>query len=79
VGWWFDPDHSVAYTPPGTSTTVTDRLLDERLTTALGQGKDQNHFTTGLGLTLFNQHCEVNAGFDLAATATRFSLSVIVR
>lgn len=79
AGWWFDPDHSVHYTPPGTSATVTDRLFDERLTTALGQGKDENHFTTGVGLTLLNQHCEVNAGFDLAATTTRFSLSVIVR
>ncbi len=76
-GAWFDPDHSVHYTPAGGNTSG-DRLFDERLTTALSTGKNQVHGTGGIGLT-FGSHLEVNAGFDLSSTLRIFSTSVIIR
>ena len=77
AGAWFDPDHSVHYTP-GAGATYDDRLFDERLTTALSTGKNQVHATGGIGLT-FGAHLEVNAGFDLASTLRIFSTSLIIR
>jgi len=78
VGAWYDPDHSVHFTPSPQSVTAVDRLFDERLATALSTGKNQVHFTGGAGLT-FNPHLELNAGFDLASTTKLFSTSLIVR
>jgi hypothetical protein len=77
AGVWFDPDHSVHFTP-GAGTTLNDRLFDERLSTALSTGKNQVHATGGIGLT-FGSHVEFNAAFDLASTTRIFSSSVILR
>jgi long-chain fatty acid transport protein len=75
VGAWFDPDHSVHFTPEA---TAPDRLFDERLSTALSTGKNQVHLTGGIGLTL-GSHLEFNAALDAASTTRIFSSSLIVR
>jgi long-subunit fatty acid transport protein len=71
-GAWFDPDHSVHFTPTG------DASFDERLSTALSTGKNQVHGTGGVGLT-FGSHFELNAGFDISSTTKIFSTSLILR
>ena len=77
AGAWFDPDHSVHFTP-GAGTTPNDRLFDERLSAALSTGKNQVHVTGGVGLTL-NPRLEFNVAFDLASTTRTFSSSLILR
>jgi hypothetical protein len=74
-GAWFDPDHSVKFTP---GVGPTDPLFDERLSTALSKGENQVHGTGGIGLT-FGRHFEVNAAIDIASTTRIFSTSLIVR
>lgn len=76
-GVWYDPDHSVHFTP-ATATGASDRLFDERFSTALSTGKSQVHGTGGVGLT-FGRHFEVNAAIDIASTTRIFSTSLIVR
>lgn len=76
AGAWFDPDHSVHYTPG--AGTPADPTFDERLTTALSTGKNQVHATGGIGLTL-GAHLEFNAAFDAASTTRIFSSSLILR
>ena len=71
-GVWFDPDHSVHFTPTG------DPSFDERMSTALSTGKNQVHGTGGIGLT-FGSHFELNAGFDISSTTKIFSTSLILR
>jgi long-subunit fatty acid transport protein len=77
AGVWFDPDHSVQFTPAA-ATTFEDRLFNERLGTALSTGKNQVHGTGGIGLT-FGTHVEINAGVDIASTTRIFSTSLIIR
>jgi long-subunit fatty acid transport protein len=77
AGAWFDPDHSVHFTR-GAGATASDRLFDERLSTALSTGKNQVHATGGIGLTL-GSHIEFNAAFDVASTTRIFSSSLILR
>jgi hypothetical protein len=77
AGAWFDPDHSVHFTP-GAGATFTDRLFDERLSTALSTGRNQVHGTGGIGLT-FGAHLEVNGAVDIASTTRIFSTSLIIR
>jgi len=78
AGIWYDPDHSVKFTPSASSVTALDRLFDERLGAALSTGKNQVHVTGGVGLT-FGSHLELNAGLDLASTTRIFSTSLIVK
>jgi long-subunit fatty acid transport protein len=78
VGAWFDPDHSVRFAPSQPSTTIFDRLFDERLAAALSQGRDQVHVTGGIGLTL-HRRLELNAGTDISPTQFRLSTSIIIR
>jgi hypothetical protein len=77
-GFWFDPDHSVKFSPIVPSETPTDRLFDERFTTALSTGKNQFHVTGGVGLAL-HARLELNGGIDLSPTSRLYSVSVIVR
>jgi hypothetical protein len=74
-GVWFDPDHSVQFTP---SANPSDRLFNERFSAALSTGKNQVHVTGGIGFT-FGRHLELNAAFDAASTTNIFSSSLIVR
>ncbi len=76
-GAWFDPDHSVKFTPAA-GPAVRDPLFEERLSTALSKGENQVHGTGGVGLT-FGRHFEVNAAIDIASTTRIFSTSLIVR
>lgn len=78
AGLWFDPDHSVKFSPVVPSETPTDRFFDERLSTALSKGQDQFHVTGGIGLKL-SDHLELNGGVDLSPTSRLYSVSVIVR
>ena len=71
-GVWFDPDHSVHFTPTGNAS------FDERMSTALSTGKNQVHGTGGVGLT-FGSHFELNAGFDVSSTTRILSTSLILR
>jgi hypothetical protein len=74
-GIWFDPDHSVRYEIP-TSTTPLDRLFDERMTVALSTGKNLVHYTGGVGVTY--KRLLLNFGIDLASSHRTISTSVIV-
>jgi long-subunit fatty acid transport protein len=74
-GLWYDPDHSVNFTP---STLPSDRLFNERFSAALSTGRNQLHVTGGIGLT-FGRHLEFNVAFDAAPTTNIFSSSLIVR
>ncbi len=78
AGLWYDPDHSVHFSPSGNAVTAIDRLFDERLATALSTGKSQIHITGGVGLS-FGSRLEFNAGFDIASTTRLFSTSLIVK
>ena len=42
AGFWFDPDHSVHFTP-----TAANDFLDERIAAMLSSGKDLWHYTVG--------------------------------
>jgi long-subunit fatty acid transport protein len=77
AGTWYDPDHSVRFTPLVAAATVRDRLFDERLATALSKGSGQVHTTGGVGLTL-TPRIELNAGLDVASRSRLFSVSFIV-
>jgi len=74
-GVWYDPDHSVHFTP---TSSPSDLLFNERFSAALSTGKNQVHVTGGVGLT-FGRHLEFNAAFDAASTTNIFSSSLIVR
>ena len=78
-GTWYDPDHSVNFEPlpAGTATNDSNRLFDERLTTALSKGEGQLHGTAGVGLTL-TPRFEFNTGLDFASRNITFSTSFIV-
>jgi hypothetical protein len=78
AGLWFDPDHSVQFTPNPAFTTAVDRLFNERFAVALATGKNRVHYTGGIGLTL-TPHVEVNAGADFASDSRLFSASIILR
>jgi hypothetical protein len=78
AGAWFDPDHSVKFSPQQPSTSVPALLYDERVSTALSKGKGQVHVTGGVGLTL-HRRVELNAATDISPRQVRVSTSVIVR
>jgi long-subunit fatty acid transport protein len=77
-GAWFDPDHSVKFSPTGTSVSAFDRLYDERMAVALSNGANQVHGTGGLGLTL-HPRAELNVAIDVSSNQFRFSSSLILR
>jgi hypothetical protein len=76
-GVWYDPDHSVHFTPLPKPSTPSERLFDERLSTALSQGRSQTHATGGVGFTL-QPRLELNAGVDIASRTRIVSTSVIL-
>ncbi len=78
AGAWFDPDHSVRFTPSEMSETPLDRLFDERLAAALSSGTREVHGTAGVGLTL-TPRLDLHAGIDISSTGRVFSTSVIVK
>jgi hypothetical protein len=76
-GAWFDPDHSVRFTPASLPGDASGRIKAEVFRAALGNGKDQVHATGGIGIRI-KPRIELNAGFDLASTIKLFSTSLIV-
>jgi long-chain fatty acid transport protein len=78
AGAWFDPDHSVHYHPTRPPASLPDALFDERFPVALSTGRNQVHWTGGIGLTL-SAHVELNAAADIAPRNKLFSTSFIVR
>jgi len=77
AGTWYDPDHSVNFTAGPASTTIFDRLFDERLAAALSRGKGQWHATGGVGLTLSSRF-QLNAGLDAASRTFIASTSLVI-
>jgi long-subunit fatty acid transport protein len=77
-GVWYDPNHSVQFNPSVPSTTIFDRLFDERLSTALSTGKALVHYTGGLGLSLSSRF-EINGSFDVTSQSRVFAASCVIR
>jgi hypothetical protein len=77
VGTWYDPDHSVQFTPSQGATLPADRLFDERMTASLSRDASRLHVTTGVGLTLA-PHIDLNGGIDVTRQQFRGSTSLIV-
>jgi long-subunit fatty acid transport protein len=78
AGVWYDPDHSVQFAATAASTTITDRLFDERLSAALSTGKSLVHFTGGVGFSV-SPRLEVNGGVDVTSRSRAISASFVVR
>jgi len=78
TGLWFDPDHSLRFSPSTPSTSRDARASDLVVSTALSRGDDQIHATGGIGLTL-HRRLELNVGADVTSSQFRWSTSVIVR
>jgi hypothetical protein len=76
LGTWFDPDHSIHFTPDRPPTGVFDAIVLERLPVIFSRGKNQVHVTGGIGLTL-SPRLEFNAGVDIASTRKVASASII--
>ena len=72
-GVWYDPDHSVQYTPFNDN-SPTDLLFIQ----AFSLGEDQVHYAGGFGLAI-NQRFEVNVGADFASSRRTASVSSIFR
>ncbi len=73
AGLWFDPDHSVRYSP-----TEANDLLDERISATLSSGRDLWHYTFGAMLAL-TPRIDLSVGVDRSSRSTLLSTSVSVR
>ena len=73
AGFWFDPDHSVHYTP-----TPANDLLDENLAATLSTGRDLWHYTFGTMIAVHSQ-VDVSAAVDYSSRSTMVSGSAIIR
>jgi long-subunit fatty acid transport protein len=78
AGVWYDPDHSVQFTPLASPTSIADRTFDERLSTALGRGGGLVHYTGGIGFSL-TPRLEINAAIDVTSQSHVLSTSMVVR
>jgi hypothetical protein len=76
-GVWYDPDHSVRFTPLASPATDTDRLFDEKMSAALSTGKNLVHYTGGIGISL--GRIEANAAADVTSRSRVLSASLVVR
>ena len=77
-GVWRDPDHSVQFVPRTSNVDLLDRAFDERIGTALSQGRDLTHVSGGVGFSL-SPRIEVNAAIDASSRTRVWSASVVVR
>jgi hypothetical protein len=73
TGAWFDPDHSVRYTP----TAAMDEF-DALLSASLRQGKNLVHYTGGIGIGLPGRTV-FDAAADLSARTRAVTASFLVR
>ncbi len=71
-GIWFDPDHSVHYTP-----TPAYDLLDERIAISLSSGRDLWHYTGGTMIAVHSR-MDLSAAIDYSQQSTRVSMSAII-
>ena len=71
AGFWFDPDHSVHFTP-----TAANDLLDERLVAMLSSGKNLWHYTFG-GMVAVHSKVDLSGAVDYSSRSTLLSLSII--
>jgi hypothetical protein len=78
AGAWYDPDHSVQFTPLANPTSSADRTFDERLSTALGRGESLVHYTGGIGFSL-TPRFEINAAIDVTSQSHVLSTSMVIR
>lgn len=77
-GVWYDPDHSVQFSPSAPATTIVDRVFNERFAAALSTGKSLVHYTGGIGLSL-SPRFELNGGFDVTTRSRTVSASCVIR
>jgi long-chain fatty acid transport protein len=77
-GVWRDPDHSVKFDPRTSNVDLLDRAFDERIATALSQGRDLTHVSGGIGFSL-SPRVEVNAALDWSSRTRVWSASMVVR
>jgi long-chain fatty acid transport protein len=77
-GVWRDPDHSVQFTPRASSVDLFERAFDERIGTALSQGRDLTHVSGGVGFSL-SPRVEANAAIDVTSRTRVWSASVVLR
>ncbi|MGC4085151.1 MAG: hypothetical protein QM736_24295 [Vicinamibacterales bacterium] len=73
AGVWYDPDHSVHYSP-----TPANDLLDERIAAALNSGRDSWHYTFGTMIAV-HPRVDISAAVDRSSRTTVVSTSAIVR
>lgn len=78
IGVWRDPDHTVKFAPRTSNVDLFDRAFDERIGTALSQGRDLTHVSGGVGFSL-SPRVEVNAALDVSARTRVWSASMVVR
>ena len=78
AGIWYDPDHSVRFSPTVPATTIRNQLLDELLGSALSTGRGRVHYTGGIGWSL-NPRFELNGSFDVTARSRTISASCVIR
>jgi hypothetical protein len=71
-GFWYDPDHSVHFSP-----TSANDFLDERLAAMLSSGKDLWHYTFG-GMIAIHPKADFSAAVDHSSRTTLVSASIIV-
>ena len=71
AGAWFDPDHSVHYTP-----TAANDLIDERLSASLGSGRNLWHYAFGT-MAAVSPRVDVSAAVDHSARSTIVSASLV--
>ena len=73
VGAWYDPRHTVRYTPSAQRT-----LNDELFSAYLPRGRNLVHATAGAGVAI-SSRLEMNAAFDYSSRTRTGSASVVVR
>jgi long-chain fatty acid transport protein len=77
-GVWRDPDHSVQFVSRASNVDLLGRAFDERIATALSQGRNLTHVSGGVGFSL-SPRVEVNAAIDVSARTRVWSASIVVR
>jgi hypothetical protein len=73
AGFWFDPDHSVQFSP-----TPANDLLDERIAASLSSGRDLWHYTLGTMVSV-HPRLDISVGMDHSSRSTLVSTSANIR
>ncbi len=77
AGWWHDPDHTLRYDGPATSTDPTLQAVEQFTAARYPGGKSQNHVAFGIGY--ISPSFEINAAYDHSSKSKTASLSALRR